>query len=274
LRVVSPYWAILQARYRMLLQYRGAALAGAATQLWWGFIKIMVLEVFYLGRADLAPMSFEAAVAYVWLGQAFIAMLPWNLDRDIADMVRGGHVAYEFVRPVDLYTLWYARVLALRISGVTLRCAPIFAFAALLLPFTSMASWALPAPPSLAAALGFLLAMAIAFLLSAALSTLAHVTLLWTLSGEGVSRILPALVIVFSGMVVPLPFFPDWLQPFLRALPFRALCDLPFRIYSGDLGVAQAVPDLLVALAWAAALVVAGRALLARGTRRVVVQGG
>jgi ABC-2 type transport system permease protein len=271
---MTPYWAILQARYRMLLQYRGAALAGAATQLWWGFIKIMVLEVFYAADPSAAPMPFEAAVAYVWLGQAFVAMLPWNLDREISDMVRSGHVAYEFVRPVDLYTLWYVRVLALRVAGTTLRWLPIFAFAALLLPFTPLAPWALPLPPSLAAALGLALALALAFLLSAALSTLAHVSLLWTLSGEGVTRLLPALVIVCSGMVVPLPFFPEALQPLLRALPFRALCDLPFRIYTGDVGVAQAMPDLALALAWVMAFVWAGRALLSRGMRRVVVQGG
>ncbi len=35
---MSPYWALLQARYRMLLQYRGAAFAGAATQFGWGCI--------------------------------------------------------------------------------------------------------------------------------------------------------------------------------------------------------------------------------------------
>ena len=33
-----------------MLQYRAAALAGFATQCWWGAIKIMVFAAFYGGR--------------------------------------------------------------------------------------------------------------------------------------------------------------------------------------------------------------------------------
>ena len=271
---MSPYWALLQARYRTMLQYRGAALAGASTQFWWGFIKVMILEAFYAANPGAAPMAFEAAVAYVWLGQAFIAMQPWNMDRDIVEMVRSGNVAYELMRPVDLYGYWYMRALAQRAASVTLRCVPIFLFTGIVLSFSPVSSWALGPPVSPAAALAFALALAVAFLLSAAITTLAHMTLFWTLAGEGISRILPAAVIVFSGMVVPLPFFPEWAQPIVRALPFRALCDVPFRLYTGDLSPAAALPELAFGLAWTLALVAAGRILLARGARRLVVQGG
>jgi ABC-2 type transport system permease protein len=271
---MSPYWALLQARYRMLLQYRGAAFAGAATQFWWGFIKVMIFEAFYLANAAAAPMGFEAAVTYVWLGQAFLAMLPWNLDRDVVEQVRSGNLSYDLMRPVDLYGFWFCGVLAWRSAGVTLRCLPIFVFSGALLSLTPLSPWALAAPASLTAGLGFVAALAVAFMLSAAITTLAHTALLWTLSGEGVQRILPAFVVVFSGMIVPLPFYPEWSQPFVRALPFRALCDVPYRIYSGHLSSAEAASEIGLALAWTLALVIAGRALLVRGARRVVVQGG
>jgi ABC-2 type transport system permease protein len=271
---MSPYLALLQARYRMLLQYRGAAFAGAATQFWWGFIKIMIFEAFYLANAAAAPMGFDAAVSYVWLGQAFLAMLPWNLEREVVELVRSGNLAYEFTRPVDLYGFWFARVLAWRSAGVTLRCLPIFVFSGALLSWTPLAPWALAPPASLAAALGFAAALVVAFLLSAAITTLAHVSLLWTLAGEGVQRMLPALAVVFSGMIVPLPFYPAWLQPVLRALPFPALCDVPYRIYTGHLSSAEAASEIGLGLAWTLALVIAGRMLLVRGTRRVEVQGG
>ena len=43
------------------------------------------------------------------------------------------------------------------------------------------------------------------------------------------------VVIVFSGLIIPLPLFPDWLQPLLYWQPFRGLADVPYRIYGGNI---------------------------------------
>jgi ABC-2 type transport system permease protein len=175
---MSPYWAILQARYRVLLQYRAAALAGAATQFWWGFIKIMVLEAFYLSGGYEAPMSFGAVVTYVWLGQAFLAILPWNQDPELQSMIRDGNVGYELVRPVDLYSLWYARTLAMRAAPTSLRCVPIFFFSGFVMAQTSLVDWSLSAPASAAAAIAFVVALGCGLLVSVAITTLVHVSLI------------------------------------------------------------------------------------------------
>ena len=36
------------------------------------------------------------------------------------------------------------------------------------------------------------------------------------------------MIIVLSGALVPLPLFPDWLQPALALQPFAGLVDIPF----------------------------------------------
>jgi ABC-2 type transport system permease protein len=136
-------------------------------------------------------------------------------------------------------------------------------------PFLGMT---LPASPG--AALGFLFALLAAVLLSASLATAMAASLLWTLAGEGAWQLLAVSIWLFSGIMIPLPFFPDWLQPVLRALPFRGLMDVPFRIYTGHIPVSAALPTIMSVLAWAAALFGLGRILLARGTRKLVVQGG
>ncbi len=131
---LRPYAAVLSARLRTLLQYRAAALAGFATQLFWGFLKIMVLEAFFRARPEAQPMSFAAVVNHVWLGQALLGMFPWNLDRDVDSMVRTGTVAYDLLRPIDAYAHWYARALGWRIASPALRAPPLLLVAAGLLP--------------------------------------------------------------------------------------------------------------------------------------------
>src|SRR5262249_55803566 len=91
---LSPYAAVVGARFRMLLQYRAAALAGLWTQIFFGFVLLGVYEAFY-SASTAQPMTFDQIVSYVWLGQALLAMLPWNSDPEWRDMVRSGSVAYE-----------------------------------------------------------------------------------------------------------------------------------------------------------------------------------
>ena len=50
--LARPYLAALSVRFQLTLQYRAAALAGFATQLWWGAIKVMVYAAFYGSAGD------------------------------------------------------------------------------------------------------------------------------------------------------------------------------------------------------------------------------
>ena len=113
-----------------------------------------------------------------------------------------------------------------------------------------------------------------AVLLGGALSNLVNVSLLWTIAGEGTIQMLGICIYVFSGMVIPLPLFPDAFQPILDFMPFRGLADTPFRLYMGHIPASQVWSVVGHQLAWTLALVGLGRFLLYRGTRRLVVQGG
>jgi ABC-2 type transport system permease protein len=250
----------------VLLQYRAAAMAGFGTQLFWGLIRVMIFTAFYESAAGPQPMTLREVITYIWLGQAMLLLLPWRIDADVEAMVRSGNVAYELLRPVDLYALWFCRSLALRVAPMLLRATPMFVVAGLLL--------GLEAPASIAAAGAFLAAVAGAMLLTSAVTMLMTISLLWSISGEGVRRLLAASATLLSGIVVPLPLFPDWLQPVLAALPFRGIVDTPFRLYMGHIPPGRLPALLAHQLAWTAAMVLLGRWLLSRGLRRVVVQGG
>ncbi len=190
---LTPYTAVVSARYRNLLQYRAAAFAGFVTQLFWGAVRLMIFGAFYAAAEGPQPMNMVEVVAYVWLGQAMLGMLPWNTDADFKEQVASGAVAYDLLRPLDLYGYWFARTLAFRTAATTLRAIPMVIFAMLLLPAFGLADWALPAPSG-AALIGFLAAITAAALLSTAITVVAHISMLWTLSGEGVDRIMPSFV--------------------------------------------------------------------------------
>jgi ABC-2 type transport system permease protein len=258
----------------MLLQYRAAAFAGFVTQVFWGAIKLMVLAAFYAHATSAPPMSFAAVVAYVWLGQGLLGLLPWNVDAELSEKMLTGGVAYELLRPLDLYGFWFARTLAMRTATTTLRVMPMLLLAMVALPLFGLDRWALAPPVSAASGVAFFASLAATVALATAITMVLHVSLFWTISGRGVNTLITGLVVVLSGMVVPLPLFPDWAQTFLHWQPFRGLADVPFRIYSGNIPVDAAAFEIALQIGWAVAIVAIGRAVLAFGRGRLVVQGG
>ena len=263
---MKPYSALLSARFRVLLQYRAAAFAGFGTQLFWGLIRVMIFQAFYESSRAPQPMNRDELVTYIWLGQAMLGLLPWNLDADIRAMVRTGTVAYELLRPLDLYSTWYMRGVAQRTAPTLLRCVPLFIVAGLF--------FGLKAPTSLYALSAYLLTTLGALALGCAYSTLLNVTLVVTVSGEGIARFMSPLVYTLSGMLIPIALLPGWLQPIIQILPFRGLVDSPFRAYLGQLAPIGLAHALLHQFVWTLIFVLVGRALLTRSVRRMVIQGG
>jgi ABC-2 type transport system permease protein len=270
---VQAYVSLFVARFALLLQYRTAALAGVGTQLFWGCIKVMVLEAFFRQSAIAQPMTFTEAVGYVWLGQAFlVALIPWSGDREIQALIRSGGVSYDLLRPTDLYWFWFTRALAMRTTPLILRALPLLSMT-LLLPLVGLSDWAIVVPSS-AALLAFLCALMGAILLSVTLTMLLTVSLMWILSGEGLNTVFPTLTTILSGMIIPLPLFPEWLKPTLTFLPFSGLLDHPFRLFIGNLPPTALPAVLLHQVFWMGALLWLGRWVVRRGIQNLVIQGG
>ncbi len=141
----------------------------------------MIFRAFYTGASS-EPISLSQTITFIWLGQALLQLLPWNIDKEVEAQVKMRNVAYELVRPYHLYGLWFARSLLFAFS--LLSCV---AF-----PFLSSGdvSWAFLLP--------FLLKRVLSFSFqSAGLATficdddLVLTSLFWTVSGEGSSVYCP-----------------------------------------------------------------------------------
>jgi ABC-2 type transport system permease protein len=111
-------------------------------------------------------------------------------------------------------------------------------------------------------------------MLAVAVLMLANIVVAASLNERGVNAVLTPLVIVLSGSLVPLDFFPDAVRPLLHVQPFAGLVDIPFRIYFADLRGAAALQGLALQAGWTLALIGLGRLAMAQMMRRLEMQGG
>jgi ABC-2 type transport system permease protein len=183
-------------------------------------------------------------------------------------------VAYELCRPIDIYAMWYARSIAQRTAPTLLRALPMVVISAIVLPSLGLAEWRLSAPPSLAAGAGFAASLLCALVLGCAIGTLLNILMMWTAAAGGIRIFANTVVSLFSGLLLPLPLLPAWLQPVVRWLPFAGLLDLPFRVYTGHIATDELAFVLARQLGWAVVIIAIGRRVLRRWLRRIVVEGG
>jgi len=267
---MNAYLSVWKLRFINGLQYRAAALAGMATQLFFGFVFIMIFEAFYSGSSASPPLSFEQLTAYIWLQQIFLAFIMlWFRDNEIFQLITSGNIAYELCRPCGIYPFWFAKLLAQRLSSAILRCFPI-----LTVVFLLPQPYRMSLSPSLGSFILFLIALVLGLLVIVSISMLIYISVFWTMSPVGSILMIAVAGEFFAGMVIPIPLMPEWLQKITYALPFRWTADFPFRVYSGQIPQDEALWGILAQLLWLAILVVFGLWCIRRALRRIVVQGG
>jgi ABC-2 type transport system permease protein len=267
---MKKYLSYFKIRLTNGLQYRAAAYAGMATQFAWGGMTILMFRAFYQNGQNAFPMTFPELSSYIWLQQAFLALfMAWYFDNEILNAISSGSIAYELCRPVDIYTMWFTKNMAVRLSRVILRCMPILAVAAVLpKPYN------ISLPVSPLAGVLFLLSMILGFLVLVAFGMLIYISTFYTISPLGV-RILATSVIEFlAGGVIPLPFFPQSIQPIINILPFASMQNTPFLIYNGYYNGVDILQSILVQMGWLIGLVALGRCLMKHALKKVVIQGG
>ncbi len=267
---MKKYWSVFRIRFLNTLQYRAAALGGVATQFAWGFMELLAFRAFYQADPAAFPMTFEQLSSFIWMRQALLASFAvWFYDKDILESIETGAIAYELVRPVQLYDLWFAKNAGARLSKTVLRCVPVLIVAVLLpKPF------GMGPPASLLALALFFVSLAMGFMVVVSMVMLVYISGIHTINSMGARVFFAALSDLLGGSVLPLPFFPDGIREFVELLPFAAGQNVPLRIYSGSLAGADMWRALGLQLFWMVALILAGRLWMRASMRKVAIQGG
>ncbi|MEF2243496.1 MULTISPECIES: ABC transporter permease [unclassified Paenibacillus] len=267
---MNKYMAVWRLTFLNGLQYRTAALAGLSTQLFFGFIFIMIFSAFYSSTSAAQPMSWNELVNYIWLQQIFLSfVMLWFRDPALFELITSGNIAYELCRPAHLYPLWYMKLLAQRIASALLRCIPI-----MLIVFVLPAHYRMTLPPSALQLLVFIIALFTGLLLIVAISMLIYISVFWTLNPVGSILLFAVGGEFFAGLVIPVPLMPAWLREITYFLPFRWTTDFPFRVYSGHIPVLEAWLGIAIQLVWLLLLVTAGYMLMKKALKQIVIQGG
>ena len=267
---MKSYLSYFKLKFINGLQYRASALAGISTQFFFGFVYVLVYIAFYESGSSELPMKLSELVSYVWLGQSLFALVYlWYKDKEIIKMIKNGDIGYELCRPQDLYFTWCSKILGERLSMVSLRFLPVI-IVSLLLP----KPYNLVISTNILTTLLFFISLVLASILMTFLTVLYHIICMFTLDEKGVVNIFMVLSDLLSGLVIPIPFFPKYLQNISNILPFRYITDFPFRLYVGNISINEGYIGLITQVIWIILLFIIGKLVSNIAFKKATIQGG
>jgi len=190
-------------------------------------------------------------------------------DTEIADSIRSGNVAYEIIRPYNLYFWWYIKVVAKRISTGLLRVMPVV-IVAMFLP----EPYNLSLPCSFNHFMLFLVSLILGIFVVSGVNMIVYTIGFYTYNEAGIGSILNSIMELLSGSLVPVALLPMFIQKSTYYLPFRLISDLPYRVYSGNIGIYEGLTSIGLQIVWIMLLILIGNLIVKVSLRKVFVQGG
>lgn len=268
--VVAPamlYLQVARQSFRRHLAYRGATLAGLFTNAVFGVLIASVYTALYRSRGDADPsvagFTLSEVLTFIWVGQSLIMVSYLWGWWEVAASIQSGDVVADLMKPIDYYAFWLSRDLGRAACHFLVRFVPTLLIGALL--------YRLALPHSWRTCLAFACSLVLAVIVSFAFRFILNIGAFWLVDVRGLASVATMATNLFSGLLVPIPFFPPWLRTVTELLPFRAFVMVPIEVF---LGHGNPITALGLQLFWAVALSLLARAVLKIGVHKVVVQGG
>jgi ABC-2 type transport system permease protein len=258
-------WEIAKRGWRRHAAYPWATAAGVFTNTIFGFIQAYILLAVFRHRTHVGNYDASDAVTYVWLAQALIMTVYAFGWTELALRIRDGSIATDLSRPLDPQRYWLA---------FDLGRAPYHLIFRGILPFAVGATIFQLHYPSPLDLVAFFVSVVLAVVVSLGFRFLYNSAAFWLVDIRGVVTLALTVSLFFSGMILPLTFFPSWLRAIAHALPFASIMQTPIDVWLGKHHGVELVGILAVQAAWALALLGLGRVTLRLGAKKLVIQGG
>jgi ABC-2 type transport system permease protein len=269
-------------KIRNLRKYLTLARAGVLEALQWRasiFIQFLgnivyLIIIYNLWRAIYASspedtvngMTFTDTMVYLVLAMTIFNMLSTYVVWHMSGEISSGSMILNLVKPMEYRTYNFFNCF----GGDAITFVMIFLPTFVIVGFIT--DWAVPINLNL---LLFIPALLFARMISFYLDFFVGTICLYTESTWGVDMAKEVLILLMSGAVIPLAFFPDWLLRIAEFLPFQAIYNIPLQILMGRVFSVREVLALYgIQLFWVAFMYVAGGLFWRQSIKRITINGG
>lgn len=263
---LAKYLEMMRIRFLMMLAYRSDYYTGIL------IYSINIGAYYFLWSAiygakehiqGLSVVQMTTYVAIAWMARAFYFN---NIDREMALEIMEGKVAVELIRPYSYLGMKTMQALGEGIFRLLLFSVPGLVIVSLIFPvkFTwDPGVWGL-----------FGVATLLSFFINTELNILTGITTFFLFNNSGLIRAKRVVIDLFSGLLLPISFFPIWAQHIMKYLPFQGISYIPSMIFTNGFSHHQAILAIWQQCIWVVVLLLPIYLLWFLAKKQLVIQGG
>jgi ABC-2 type transport system permease protein len=252
------YIAIAKAGFIGILAYRASAFLVSLTNLFYVAIIYFLWKAVYADSEVINGMTFGQTFTYLALASTlfnvYYTFTEWKMSAEVVS----GNILMDIVRPVD----YQAKMFFTAVAAVLFRLLWVGFPAIVLVTFLGGGDF-------------FVLKNLAYFLLAFVSAYIAGLSAFYTESIWGICLTKESVVMLLSGAVVPVAFFPESMRPIIEWTPFHHIYNTPLTILtSKDLGQGECLQMLTAQFVWIWIIYFITRFSHKIAVRQVTINGG
>jgi ABC-2 type transport system permease protein len=264
MKYIRKYWAIFQITLINSLAYPGELIGRSLmiVPFMWIFYQLWKVTFSAAGTESINGMTLYSTMWYLMMAETIELSRP-QLARTISENVKDGSIAYILNKPYNFLLYQFSNSM-----GETVFRAGMNAL------FGGLVVWWLVGPPPALQGWTFaLLALLGTWIMNFCITCLIGLSAFLVEEVSPFMWIYQKFVFILGGFLIPLDFYPNWLQTIAKSLPFAYMIYGPSKLFV-DPSMELLVNVLTMQAVWIAALGAILALSYRRGVTYLTVNGG
>lgn len=268
-KLIKVYSSFSKGSFKKLATYKANLFMGLIGQLLIVSVTYFLWIAIYSSSSEgvMKGFTLKEMLTYVMISLLIGIVTGSDVSRDISNEVKDGSISMNLIKPIN----YRARIVFMGFGSF------IFSFLTLFLPGAILISiYALynGINITLTSIILFLISIILGFLINIYYSYMFGMLAFKFYNIWGISQIARAVIMLVSGAMIPLTFFPEIIQKAFNFLPFSSIIYTPAMIYLNKLSTIEIAKSIGLQILWIVILLFLSKVMWNKIIDKLTIQGG
>lgn len=264
--MLSKILEIIKISIKVDLAYLADAWGAFITTVFQIFVFYYIWMAVYKFDTHINGISKDQIVTYLILSRIIYTQITYGFIPKLGRIIHTGAISMELLRPMDFVSMMFFERVGDLLAFAGMTAVPTFLICALTL--------GVDPPQNFFTLVCFLLSLLMALAISFFFDFFVGLLTFYTNYSWGLQTFQEAFISLFSGALIPIAFFPNWLKVITNLLPFQQMSYSPVSIYLGIVKGHQVYEVLITQFIWFVVMLIFARLFFSFAIKKVTIQGG